>query len=935
MARPAPYRVGPFVLDVAEWRLTKDGVEIQTQPAVLRLLQYLCDRPNTLVTRHQILEEVWDATVSDAALSQMMRRLRVALGDDTDSPKYLVTLPKRGYRFIHAVERVAPAPVRRVDRTPIEFAAAMRPTITSSPSAVPSSAIPSSPSAIPSSPSAVPVPSSGPSSLTPISSRRAATGLVGRAQDLEAIDRAFAAGARLVTLHGPGGQGKTRLATAWIERVSAIERRPAIFVDLVSVRGADGLLQSIASRLPSWSLPRADAVDIAPVLGRQLSREGGLVLVLDNFEQLVEEAPLVEILLDVARELRILVTSRVKLATARERVVALGGLAKEDAVALFRSLPTTGTAEPEAALVALAQRLDGNPLAIELAAARMPLLSAAEISARLDRRFELLRKRTRGRAHRHDSLEATISGSWELLDGDARAALVACAVFPDAFGYSELERVAGPAARRPFDAIRTLEEHALVHGDGGGDRRCVVLESVREWVSQQPELAAERRGASDRFVDHVLACTTPLVARLEDGADRAADAALLRELLRLRTAVGLALSSGRRDDAAALVAGIYGLLEERGPVAELTRMLNELLDGPGALRPELEVKLRLGRALLAERASKKEQVERDLARALELAPPGSIDAGRVASALAFVLAERSHAKEALPHAEEAARVALHHGHATDIAKSHRTLEIVLRALGRRDDAEAAAARALAACTSPLQDRARLGLLVNAAVAAQRAYAFDAAERGYREALGLAISLGMRRGEGLLLVNLAGLLIDRGKFAEAEELVARADGVLFEVGDQRLLAILASHRANFALYRGRDDEAVARFKEHRDRARKTGHASSEAYALAHLAILAWRARDLGAAFERLVEAERVLAQVEAPNERNLAMVVRVGLSMARGDRGGALAALDPSAPRVLVAIANIALGETTEREARDRLGAAMDEPIHRVLLALVG
>lgn len=929
VARPAPYRFGPFVLDAVEWRLTRDGKEVAAQPAVLKLLAYLCDRPGALVTRHQILTEVWDATVGDAALSQMMRRLRVALDDDADAPRFLVTLPKRGYRFIHAVERVAPpivtASARGPGRTPLEIAVP-RPMIKAHEPGPPVSVSPAS---------------TQPISTQPISSRRGAGGLLGRAQEIAAIDRAFGlvpgeAGARLVTLHGPGGQGKTRLASAWVE----LRRRPSVFVDLVSVTSADGLLAAIAARLPSWSLPRGEPVEVAPVLGRQLSREPDTVLVLDNFEQLAAEAPLVEALLDEAKRLRVLVTSRVILATRRERVVPVGGLAVDDAVSLFRALrPITvgggAHAEDARALEALARRLDGNPLAIELASARMPLLSAADILAKLEQRFELLRKRARGAPHRHDSLEATIAGSWELLSADARAALVACAVYPDPFSYAEVESLLTPTATPAFDRLQTLTEHALLHAEPMGDRRCVVLESVREWVRAQPEAAPLFDDAVGRFVARVRAETAPRVARIELGADRDADAMLLRDLLRLRTAHRYASARGWQDDAAALVWSIWCLLEERGPVSELTRMLNDLLDGDAAgLDPRLEVKLRVGRAWLAERASRKEEAERDLARALELAPAGSSDRGRAASALAFVLAERSRAKEALPFAEEGARIAIATDHATDVAKSHRTLEIVLRALGRAADADRAGARALAACTSPLQDRARAGLIVNAAVAAQRRYAFDDAERGYREALTLVVSLGARRSEGLLLVNLAGLLLDRGRFDEAEEILARADDVLFEVGDRRLQAILRSHRANHALYRGRDDEARALFRAHRENARETGHGSSEAYATLHLAILAWRAGDLAGARAELAEADRVLSTVDAANERNLAMLLRVGLAAARGDAKAAARALDASAPAPLVGIARVALGEVDRTTLRATLGAEMDAPIHRVLLELV-
>jgi predicted ATPase/DNA-binding SARP family transcriptional activator len=260
------------------------------------------------------------------------------------------------------------------------------------------------------------------------------TGLIGREQE-SATARALLASGRLVTVTGPGGAGKTRLALA-VAAAAAPDR--AWLVELAALRTADpeavaelvtaalGVRDDAADRPPGIPVPTAIDRTIAVLDGR------GALLVLDNCEYLVEPvAELASQLLSAVPDLRIIATSQEALAIPGESLLPLGPLGPEAAAELFAARAQTVAGPGDAAWVRqVCERLDGLPLALELAAARVRAFGFKGVAERLDDRFTLLAAPSRGRPARQRTLRAVIDWSWGELDAPARRVLCVLASHP-------------------------------------------------------------------------------------------------------------------------------------------------------------------------------------------------------------------------------------------------------------------------------------------------------------------------------------------------------------------------------------------------------------------------------------------------------------------------------------------------------------------------
>ncbi len=335
-----------------------------------------------------------------------------------------------------------------------------------------------------------------------------ATTLIGRDADLERL-RALLASSRVVSIVGPGGLGKTRLAHA-IARAAA---EPAVHVvELAGVTAAEDVAGEVGSVLgvrDSVSgrrvLTAAQRADIRARIAHLLGESPGL-LVLDNCEHLIGAvAGLVAFLVSAAADLRVLITSRAPLAIAAERVYLLGELDAGDAARLFRerALAARPSARLTDELVAsIIARLDGLPLAIELAAARARTMALGEIDRRLEDRFALLRGGDRSAPGRHRTLFAVIDWSWNLLNPAEQRALRRLALFHDGFTLAAAEAVLGDDSA---EAVQGLVDQSLLSvGETPGGGRYRMLETVREFGrmrladagEEAAALAAQRRWAA-------------------------------------------------------------------------------------------------------------------------------------------------------------------------------------------------------------------------------------------------------------------------------------------------------------------------------------------------------------------------------------------------------------------------------------------------------
>ncbi len=420
-----------------------------------------------------------------------------------------------------------------------------------------------------------------------------ASTLVGRERDLERL-RALIAGWRVVSIVGPGGIGKTRLAHV-LARDDVV---PVVHVvELVGVTGAEdvvgevgsvlGVRDSISDRRVLTAEQRADIrARIAQRLGQSPS-----LLVLDNCEHVIGAvAELVAFLVSTTAELRVLATSRAPLAIAAERVYLLGQLGVADASQLFseRALAARPTVHLDAAVVAsIVTRLDGLPLAIELAAAKVRAMAVEEIDRRLENRFALLRGGDRSAPDRHQTLLAVIDWSWNLLDDGERRALQRLALFHDGF---TLETARAVLAEDAIDAVQGLVDQSLLSiRETRTGLRYRMLETVREFGRMQlidagedrDARAAQRRWGIDYARGHG--------ARLTSADQLAAIDALGAEEINLADELRGAIADGDTCALVQLLAALGTFWAIRGEHARLIALSEAIADAVRDWRPPPEL----------------------------------------------------------------------------------------------------------------------------------------------------------------------------------------------------------------------------------------------------------------------------------------------------------------------------------------------------------
>jgi predicted ATPase/DNA-binding CsgD family transcriptional regulator len=345
-----------------------------------------------------------------------------------------------------------------------------------------------------------------------------ATSFVGRRRELAEV-RARLTGARLVSLVGPGGVGKSRLAVRAATALGRGFRGGAWLAELAEVRDP-GLVGS--ALLAALDLRDQAATEPLALL-RSYLRDAELLLVVDNCEHLLEPAAeVVAGLLNVAPGLRVIATSREPLSVAGEHVVPvpplglpgpgpdepLTALRKSEAVTLFteRAAAASGTFELTAAnqvaVADLCRRLDGLPLAIELAAVRTRVLSAAQILDRLTDRFSLLTGGSRGALPRHQTLRTTIEWSHDLLADAERAVLRRCCAFAGRFTLDDVEAVCAPDGGA-LDALSSLVGKSLVMREDAGGIACYRLhETMREFAALKLRESGEAEQVELRCAEH-------------------------------------------------------------------------------------------------------------------------------------------------------------------------------------------------------------------------------------------------------------------------------------------------------------------------------------------------------------------------------------------------------------------------------------------------
>jgi len=423
------------------------------------------------------------------------------------------------------------------------------------------------------------------------------TRFVGRTPELREVSELLQR-ERLVTLTGPGGTGKTRLAIETGRKILLDHRDGVWFVALDVVRDPELVVATIAATLAVGEQPGRPLV---AVLGERLASMDA-VLVLDNFEQVVHAAPEITTLLAAAPNLGVLVSSREPLGVAGEAVypVAPLGLPAEpgtptadqlqglDAVDLFvdraRSVrPEFHLTDANApAVAAICRRLDGLPLALELAAARTNLLSPDQILARLDQRLTLLASSRRDLPDRQRTLRGAIDWSHDLLSEAERVVFRRFSVFSGGADFDSLASVIDPDSGLGIDLLEvasSLVDRSLLQSVAVGHaNRLGMLETIREYAAERLEQSGEERLTRDRHIAHFQRLAETARDVLTDPRRDALLDQLDRELPNIRTALRWSLEGGDLDAGLAITSDLNDYWDTRSHLVEGRTALEALLD---------------------------------------------------------------------------------------------------------------------------------------------------------------------------------------------------------------------------------------------------------------------------------------------------------------------------------------------------------------------
>ncbi|MDQ4129454.1 MAG: adenylate/guanylate cyclase domain-containing protein [Actinomycetota bacterium] len=440
------------------------------------------------------------------------------------------------------------------------------------------------------------------------------TSFVGRERELAHIRKLLAEN-RLLTLTGPGGAGKTRVALQLAAEVSDEFEDGVFFVALASVHDPDLVASVIAQSLglpeAAWPPPSGQAPGggTRPAVERLLEylRERELLLVLDNFEQVLPAAPVLTQLLEASPGLKVVVTSRAVLRLYGEHEFAvpplelpdprhlpdLPTLSQYEAVALFVQRATavkpgfSVTNQNAPAIAEICARLDGLPLAIELAAARVRLLTPEAILARLGSRLRLLVGGARDLPKRQQTLREAIDWSYELLEPAEQRLFARLGVFVGGWSLEEAEAVCGPPEElgiEVFEGLSSLAEKSLVRvrDEDSPEPRSAMLETIREFALERLAASGEQERLRRRHAEAYLALAEQAEPELVGNERRRWLDRLERDHDNFRSALAWAIQQGEVETALRLPGAVWRLWQARGYLDEGRRWTEETLGLPGA-----------------------------------------------------------------------------------------------------------------------------------------------------------------------------------------------------------------------------------------------------------------------------------------------------------------------------------------------------------------
>lgn len=564
--RPGVLQFGPYTLDLGAAQLTRAGQAVALRPKAFDLLRVLAERPGELVTKDELLDSVWGRRfVSESVIKSVVSELRQVLGDGSSSAPWIETVPRRGYRFAAAV--LAALPAAAPGPAPAASAKMDAGTGTTQSVATATSPAPSAP---------VFNANHFPVVLAPP---------VGREADLATLGGMLESH-RLVTIAGPAGVGKTRLALAWAATQQSVWRDGMWWVELApraaETTDAAALCAALAQTLGLGPAAARDSSALAAAL-----RPLQLLMVLDNAEHLLAAlAPLLATLLAQAPGLRLLLTSQEPLHIAGEQVFRLAPLDVPlpgddgDAARLMASgavrlfVERAGARLPgfrlepaqQGSVAGICRALDGLPLALELAAARISVLGIQGIARLLvvgagddSARLHLLKHGSRDALPRQSSLRNALEWSHALLDDAQRRVFRRLGVFRGGFTLEAAQAVSSDDALDHWgvlDAVHGLVDKSLVVGSASahGTPRFTMLESLRSFALERLAEAGETVSTRNRHLQAAMAVWTQSNAQVLQTPLLAWQAQYQPEIDNLRAALQWAQrEGGPAEDALRLV----------------------------------------------------------------------------------------------------------------------------------------------------------------------------------------------------------------------------------------------------------------------------------------------------------------------------------------------------------------------------------------------
>jgi predicted ATPase/tRNA A-37 threonylcarbamoyl transferase component Bud32 len=658
------------------------------------------------------------------------------------------------------------------------------------------------------------------------------TGFVGRETEIRKI-KDLLAKARLITLIGPGGTGKTRLAVQVASEVLSDFDDGVVFVPLASIKEPELLDSKIAQTLKLSEHTSKPSVE---VLKEHLGDKNTLLL-LDNFEQIIAAAGLVRELLSDCPNLRIMITSRILLRISGEHEfsvpplatpslsekVSLGRVLKFPAIELFVQRAQAANSDfvldetNAPTVIEICIRLDGLPLGIELAAARVRILSPKVILARLESRLDLLKGGTDDMPERHQTLRQAIAWSYDLLNKEERVFFRRLSVFVGGCSLEAAQHLCDHPTDLALDALdgcTNLMDKSLLRRQEREDAVCFTsYETIREFglecLKETGELEATKREHAEFLVKLAEQAESELTGpqqarwlnRLEVEHDN------------LRAAMAWAEEAGEFEFGLRITAAIWRFWGIRGHINEGKHRFDQFLNMPGAeVRSEVRARALNGAGTLTHENG-------DL--------PG-----------------------ALPLLSESLEIFRDLGNKNGMATVINNLSWVAMTLGNFEQAKSLSEEGMAICRDLDQKRGVALSLNNLTWLAAYKGEFDDARSLGHESLALRHELGDERGVGFTLVTLAGIEREQGHFEKAHCLLDEAESILTKLEDKQLLAWMTLNLGRLWYAQCEYDRAETVLKDSVEKWEKSENNHGYGWGLTYLA-------DALYALDKHAEADRLL------------------------------------------------------------------------------